>query len=172
MPSSRRLPIELHRFELQKRQVLTRLRLGYLLALAVCLLYLTLYPVWIGQTYYLEDGTNKASYPRFGLVGGNDSERHLVWEPPTAFSTEIEATVRWPWQLPSMPSHVEIDEKNYYYWVLACVLVLGIALKMAYMIFAPDTRDWFLTFVMMVTIVLLIVLFVIFGVVILWAGVG
>ena len=170
MLSSRRLPIELQRLELKKLVVVNRLRISYLLALSACLLYLTLYPVWIGQTYVPQDGAYKPTYPHFGLAGGNSSDRYPVWETPSAFDTEIKASVRWPWQLPTRPSHVEIDERNYYYWVFACVLVLGIALKIAYMIFAPNTRDWFLTLVMIVSLALLMVLVYVFGVVMLLSG--
>lgn len=158
MPKPYPLPSELERIWVDQRPTIVRLRLTYLLALITCVLFLTLCPVWIGKTYHLENGRHHLSCERFGFDGKTLCDRYPVWDPPHAHIQESDSKVLWPWQEPYWPCHVEIDVGGAYFWLFACLLVLGIALKMAYLTFAPGVSDWFVTVVWWLSIVLLLML--------------
>lgn len=157
MPS-RNQPPELQRIVGDHRRVIVRLRITYLFALISCVLFLTLCPVWIGKTYHLENGGYHLSCGRFGFDGKTLCDRYPVWDPPHAHVQESDSKVLWPWQEPYWPCHVEIDVGGAYFWLIACLLVLGIALKMAYLTFAPGVSDWFVTLAWLISIGMLLLL--------------
>lgn len=88
--------------------------------------YLTCYPTWVGHLYHADvmDPASQLQSGTFGLK--EETESNPFWHPPVAYSDEMGATLRLPWQPVTRSAHIEIDTNQWWLHFTLGTMSLGL----------------------------------------------
>lgn len=105
-----------------------------------------MFPKWEGRYYNPESIRNPGHWFPGGSFGLQEDKRFCpIWSPPRAYSPDIAATVRWPWQAPSQHNHVEVSVVALAAWIAFGLIFSGIVCRIAAAISPPPKPDALLT---------------------------
>jgi hypothetical protein len=135
----------------RSRCMVFMLRITYIAGVLIWVLYVALFPTWVGRLYNPENyfGNPGAWHEGgvFGLQGAPTPGfygRAPIWSPPAAHGDGIQASIRWPWQPVSQRAHVEIALGRLLARCSAGIILLGILLRVANwinLLGKPDLTD-------------------------------
>lgn len=117
--------------------------------LAWCV-HVVLNPLWAGCSYNpWEPGSATTAWFPGGVFGLENAAGYTkqapIWTPPAPHSELIQAPLRWPWQPPSGPHHIEIVVPDLVIRMAYGFVAMGVVLRALAWRFARHRPDFFLS---------------------------